>query len=665
MLSLNRVKALPRSSAIPDNTDNGRVIQRMTRRTHHRNGPEMGGGCFDAAGRLAPLARDSDITTAPDLSEVVEPRPSPPQSSPEHQAARSAGLRGEFEGNLLAPLRISCYFSGLGRLNKEPPAWSNRLVKNASAHFMKNTTWVGLVTAVAFPLLCGYAQTPGAPVAGAPTQAQAAAPVNLSPGAAEVVRLAGSGVGDDVVVAYIQNSQAPFNLSADDVLYLKDIGLSPQVASAMLSHDTTLRGQPQPYAPAAAAPVAPAPVAPMAPVTTAPPPVYAPQQVGAPPTVTAPPPTYVTSAPADVSYFYNDLSPYGTWVSLEGYGWCWQPRAVVISPSWRPYCNGGHWVYTDAGWFWQSDYSWGWAPFHYGRWYQHPRCGWVWMPDRVWGPAWVTWRTAGDTCGWAPLPPHAEFDVRLGWRYNGVTVGASFGFGLGANAFAFVSFGDFCNHNLAPHCLPPARVQTVYKQTTIINNYVVNNNTLVHRGIPIERVAAASRVPVPRATIHDLPAGSARMPSRSAAVVYRPQLQAPARPVKMQAQQVDPRHPAIQHAPIAPVRTAQPSTFSRGGSAPVTAPARPATQATKPASWSSSPRSSSPQSQPAHNNARPATQSATAGRTTSDGHNSHVYYPKGYYQAAEIPSRSQADQRGSASPSAAGHNSDARSRKNQ
>ena len=74
-------------------------------------------------------------------------------------------------------------------------------------------------------------------------------PVNLSPGAAEVVRLAGSGVGDDVVLAYIQNSQAPFYLSADAVLYLKDVGLSPQVTSAMLSHDSTLRGQPQQYAP--------------------------------------------------------------------------------------------------------------------------------------------------------------------------------------------------------------------------------------------------------------------------------------------------------------------------------------------------------------------------------------------------------------------------------
>jgi len=485
-------------------------------------------------------------------------------------------------------------------------------MKKATGHIMKNTKWVGLAAALAFPLLSGYGQAPEAPVPGAPAQAQAAVPVNLSPGAAEVVRLAGSGVGDDVVVAYIQNSQAPFNLSADDVLYLKDIGLSPQVTSAMLSHDSTLRGQPQQYAPAAPAPAVPPGTAPSTYQWQSPAAPTAPVPAEPPPPVTAPPPAYVTTAPADVSYFYNDLSPYGTWVSLEGYGWCWQPRTVVIAHGWRPYCDGGHWVYTDAGWFWQSDYSWGWAPFHYGRWYQHPRCGWVWTPDRVWGPAWVTWRAAGDTCGWAPLPPHAEFDVRLGWRYNGVTVGASFGFGLGANAFAFVSFGDFCNHNLAPRCLPPARVQTVYNQTTIINNYVVNNNTIVHRGVPIERVTAASRVPVPRATVRDLPAGSARMPSRTASVVYRPQLQAPARPVNMVAQKVDTGHPVIQHAPIAPVRTQQPSALSRSGSAPADAQRRPAVAAPKVAPWSSgaSP-ASTPQNQPAPRTSQPATTPAT------------------------------------------------------
>ena len=596
---------------------------------------------------------------------------------------------------------------------------------------MKYTKWVGLVTALALPLLSGYGQTPEAAVPGAPGQAQAAVGANLSPGAAEVVRLAGSGVGDDVVLAYIQNSQAPFSLSADNILYLKDVGLSTQVTSAMLSHDSTLRGQPQQYAPTAPAPAVPPGNAPSTynwqspAVPTSP----APEVPAAP--VTAPPPAYVTSAPADVSYFYNDLSPYGSWVSLEGYGWCWQPRAVVISRAWRPYCDGGHWVHSDAGWFWQSDYSWGWAPFHYGRWYQHPRCGWGWTPDRVWGPAWVTWRAAGDCCGWAPLPPRAEFDVRLGWRFNGVSVGASFDFGLGVGAFAFVSFGDFCNHDLGHHCLPPARVTTIYRQTTVINNYEAHNGTIVHHGIPIERVTAASRVPVPRATVRDWRGGPERMPSRSAAVVYRPELKAPPRPVNMSAQKLDERHPVIQHAPIAPVSTGRPSAFGRSGPAPGATPPRSAVEAPKASPWSSgakpssspqyqpTPRSSQPsptpsapktssgstsakpaassQSQstsktyqpaptvpsaptparqpqqgkqgtsstPSYSTSRTTAQSAPAAKqTSSEGQSSHVYYPKGYYQAAEIRSLPHSDQGRSGSASSPANSTESHSKRN-
>ena len=252
------------------------------------------------------------------------------------------------------------------------------------------------------------------------------------------------------------------------------------------------------------------------------------------------------------------------------------------------------------------------APFHYGRWYMHPSCGWVWTPDRVWGPAWVTWRTSGDACGWAPLPPHAEFDVRLGWRFNGVSVGASFGFGLGFNAFAFVSFGDFCNRDLGHRRLPPERVTTIYNQTTIINNYQVHNNTIVNRGVPIERVSTASRVPVPRATVRDWRGGPDRMPSRSATVVYRPELKAPTRPVSMTAQKLDDRHAVIQHAPIAPVRTSQPSTLSRSGSAPIATPRQPAAAAPKASTWSSGAKpSSASQYQPAPRNSQPAPTPAT------------------------------------------------------
>src|ERR1700720_4698746 len=196
---------------------------------------------------------------------------------------------------------------------------------------------------------------------------------NVSPGAAEVIRLAQAGVSDEVILAYVQNSPAMFGLSADNILYLKDLGLSSQVIAGMLNRDSTLQSQPVPATPP---PVAPPPI----------------PEPATPPDA-GPPPDYVGDPPEDVNYFYSDLSPYGAWVDLDGVGWCWQPSVVVINHGWRPYCDGGHWANTDDGWFWQSDYSWGWAAFHYGRWYEHPGHGWVWTPDRTWGPAWVAWRT--------------------------------------------------------------------------------------------------------------------------------------------------------------------------------------------------------------------------------------------------------------------------------
>src|SRR5579862_5507768 len=70
----------------------------------------------------------------------------------------------------------------------------------------------------------------------------------------------------------------------------------------------------------------------------------------------------------NLSFFYESLAPHGTWHQAEKYGWVWQPEVVLSENDWRPYDNNGHWIWTDDGWFWVSDYDWGWAPFHYGRW---------------------------------------------------------------------------------------------------------------------------------------------------------------------------------------------------------------------------------------------------------------------------------------------------------
>ncbi|HVM48182.1 MAG TPA: DUF6600 domain-containing protein [Candidatus Acidoferrum sp.] len=413
---------------------------------------------------------------------------------------------------------------------------------------MKCTKCLAVVAAAILPLLSVYAQTPPAGAA------------NISPSASEVVRLAGSGVGDDVLMAYVQNSQTPFDLTADNVLYLRDVGVSQAVITAMLNHDNAMRAQapptaPPPYAPTEAPPSpAPAP----APVPEAPPPQAQPAPA---------PASYVGNAPPDVSYFYNDLAPYGAWVSLPSVGWCWQPSVVVANRAWRPYCDSGHWVYTDAGWFWQSDYTWGWAPFHYGRWYLDASCGWVWVPGTVWGPAWVTWRSVGTTCGWAPLPPGADFAVGFGWRWHGVAVGASFDFGLGVGAFAFVSFGDLCAHNVAHLCLPPARAAVIFRQTVVVNNYTVVKNTVVNNGIAVSRIAAVSHTPIPRAVLREGPAGVGRPPVSGGAVVYRSPLKASPQPVRMVAQKVDPAHPYIQHSTLARPTYGQTTTFNKTGSA--------------------------------------------------------------------------------------------------
>ncbi len=399
---------------------------------------------------------------------------------------------------------------------------------------MKRLIWVGLLAAASLPLNFTKAQDPAPSTSNNALQTarSGVVPTNVPPGVAEVIRLAESGVGDDVVVAYIQNSQVTFNLSADDVLYLRDIGLSSPAITAMLNHDRTLRNQ-----------------APPNPVPTVP--VEEP-----PPAEMEPPPVDSGAAPPDVNYFYNDLAPYGTWVDLDGVGWCWQPRVVVMNHGWQPYCDRGHWLYSDCGWYWQSDYSWGWAPFHYGRWLMHDRCGWVWVPDTTWGPAWVIWRTSGDYCGWAPVPPHAAFDAGLGWRFNGVHVGLNFDFGLRPDRFTFVALKDFTQRDLGHRHLPATEVTRMYSHTTIVNNYTVNNRMVVNNGIPVERVSMATHAEIHKVAVSDAPAGSIRTVTSTprmangTAVIYRPQLHRPANPVSIVAQKVDDRHPVIQHSAI-------------------------------------------------------------------------------------------------------------------
>ena len=109
--------------------------------------------------------------------------------------------------------------------------------------------------------------------------------------------------------------------------------------------------------------------------------------------------------------FYDELSPYGTWIQDPQYGYVWRPDAD--QGDFRPYYTNGRWAMTEYGNTWVSNYDWGWAPFHYGRWVYNRYNQWVWIPDTVWGPAWVSWRSGGGYYGWAPMGPGMNINVNF------------------------------------------------------------------------------------------------------------------------------------------------------------------------------------------------------------------------------------------------------------
>jgi uncharacterized protein DUF6600 len=139
--------------------------------------------------------------------------------------------------------------------------------------------------------------------------------------------------------------------------------------------------------------------------------------------------------PQAYQQFQTSLAPYGSWVNDDSYGYVWSPSAAVVGAGFVPYGTNGHWVLSEYGWTWVSDWNWGWAPFHYGRWTMLGGRGWCWVPGTMWGPAWVSWRSGGGYVGWAALPPRgarlfAGAGARSPWRFTAAA-------GLGATRPAF------------------------------------------------------------------------------------------------------------------------------------------------------------------------------------------------------------------------------------
>ncbi len=175
-----------------------------------------------------------------------------------------------------------------------------------------------------------------------------------------------------------------------------------------------------------------------------------------------PPPPPVVVEEQSYQTFYDELSPYGQWIDYPGHGYVWMPN---VGLDFKPYSTNGHWVYSEAGWVWASEYNWGWAAFHYGRWFYDTAYGWLWVPGHEWAPAWVSWRKSNDYYGWAPLNP-------------GITVGISIStYTPPNNYWSFVPHQYITSPRVNNYYVSETKNVTIINNTTVINNNVTNNNT--------------------------------------------------------------------------------------------------------------------------------------------------------------------------------------------
>jgi len=347
--------------------------------------------------------------------------------------------------------------------------------------------------------------------------------LGASEGVDDVIKLQRSAVEDDVLIAFVQDSTVAYDLSAEDIQRLEDANVPSTVIVAMLDHGKELRSAPS------ALPVAPASPA-----------VAEPSAPGPSAVVYAPPPDQV-----NISLFYGALAPYGTWSQDGGSGWVWEPTDGVRDMNWRPYANNGHWIWTNHGWYWESDSPYGWATFHYGRWGYNSRHRWCWAPDNVWGPAWVDWRQSEEYYGWAPLPFGSRFEAGVGFSLHGKNIGFDFHAGLDESHYTFVPSGNFLDLHLGLVLEPESRRHDVYRRTKIVNNtYVYNDNRIINNGVSMTVVARATNRTIERVTVVDasIAVGQPIRGERRSAntiEVYRPKVAnvAPVEPPVMVARQ--------------------------------------------------------------------------------------------------------------------------------
>ena len=219
-------------------------------------------------------------------------------------------------------------------------------------------------------------------------------------------------------------------------------------------------------------------------------------------------------ASVSISFFQDQLAPYGQWAVSASLGDVWVPS---VPAGWGPYVNG-EWVYTDYGWTWVASDPFD-VPFHYGTWAWDDRFGWVWVPGTVWAPAWVTWAVTDDYVGWAPLPPSFALSAS---GYVGAPVVVT------ETRYVFVPTNRFVGVNVSSARVPQQQNTTIFRRTTKVTSFGVSNGIVRNSGPEPARIEKAVGRKVERASVERVKTKPTTLSAAGASTSARVQVAAPA-----------------------------------------------------------------------------------------------------------------------------------------
>src|SRR5438067_13277482 len=114
--------------------------------------------------------------------------------------------------------------------------------ENLRKWFKKRWFWSAAVVALCSTRAVAINLTPQeAATAPVTVSAQVSAGARFSPGIAEILKMADAKVDVGVIKAYIRNSPTAYNPTANEIVVLKERGLSDEILTAMLQRGGELR----------------------------------------------------------------------------------------------------------------------------------------------------------------------------------------------------------------------------------------------------------------------------------------------------------------------------------------------------------------------------------------------------------------------------------------